>query len=86
MGCTQELLVSGAGTVTLGSISIPLWLIIIVLALTRLTLNIGLKKIGDMLMQITLIALPSVLTMQSEMVWDITRVQIRSSAWGVKPC
>jgi hypothetical protein len=63
--------VSGAGTVTLGSISIPLWVVLIALAVTRLTLNLTLKRIGDMYMQLTLNTLPSVLTAQLEMVWDI---------------
>ncbi len=62
---------SGAGTVTLGSISIPLWVVLIALAVTRLTLNLTLKRIGDMYMQLTLNTLPSVLTAQLEMVWDI---------------
>ena len=65
------MLVSSASTVTLGSLSIPLWLILTALAVTRLTLNLNLKKIGDMLMQMTLNTVSCLLTGTAEGVWDI---------------
>ena len=47
------MLVSSASTVTLGSYSILLRLILTALAVTRLIVNLDLKKIGEMLMKIT---------------------------------
>jgi hypothetical protein len=65
------MLVSSASTVTLGPLSIPLWILLVALAVTRLILNLDLKRIGDMLMKITLNTLPFLLIGSSEMVWDI---------------
>jgi hypothetical protein len=63
--------VSGASTVTLGSYSIPLWLILTALAVTRLIVNVDLKKIGEMLMQITLKLVRLLLIGTAEGVWEI---------------
>ena len=66
------MLVSSASTVTLGSLSMPLWLILAALALISLNRNLDkLKKIGDTLMKITLNTVLFSLTALSEMVWDI---------------
>jgi hypothetical protein len=64
------MLVSSASTVTLGSVSIPLWLILTALAVTRLIVNLNPKKIGDMLMKITLYT-AHLLIGSAEGVWDI---------------
>jgi hypothetical protein len=65
-----EMLVSSASTVTLGSMSIPLWLILILLAVASLIVNVNPKKIGDMLMKIRLYAV-HLLIDSAEGVWDI---------------
>jgi hypothetical protein len=65
------MLVSSASTMTLGSLSIPLWLIVLALAASRLILTIHPKKIGDMLMKITLKTVPYLLIGTTEGVWDI---------------
>jgi hypothetical protein len=66
-----EMLVSSASTVILGSLSMPLWLIVLLLALSRLIPTINSKKIGDMLMKITLNTVQFLLISSSEGVWDI---------------
>jgi hypothetical protein len=67
----SEMLVSGASTVTLGSLSIPLWILVAALAVTRLIVKLDIKRIGDMLMKMTLNTVPFLLIGSSEMVWDI---------------
>ena len=66
-----EMLVSSASTMTFGFLSIPLWLIVVTLAASRLILTLNPKKIGDMLMKITLKTPPYLLIGTSEGVWDI---------------
>ena len=57
---------------SLGPLSHHFWLILTVLAVTRLLLNLdNLKKKGDTLMKITLNTVRISLTSFAEMVWDI---------------
>jgi hypothetical protein len=81
------MLVSSASTVTLGSLSIPLWILVAALALTRPIVKLDLKKIGDMLMKITLNTVPFLLIASSEMVWDIGTkvVAATSTLWEAPP-
>lgn len=72
IGSQAEVLVSRLSLQPLGSLSQHLWLILSVLAVTRLSLNFDqLKKKGDTLMKITLNTVRISLTSFAEMVWDI---------------
>jgi hypothetical protein len=74
--------VSGGLAVALGSLSLPLWLIVAVLAVTRLTLDLNqTKNKGDMQVRLkTSKTLLFTLTGFAEMVWDIgTKVAAASA-------
>jgi len=74
--------VSGAAVVYLGPLSLPLWLIVAVLAVIRLSLNLNqTKNKGDMQMKFkTSKSVLFTLTGFAEMVWDIgTKVAAASS-------
>jgi hypothetical protein len=65
-------LVSGASQLRLGSVPFHLWFIFVVLALTRLALNLDkLKRNGRSLMKTMTNTLSFTLTGLAEMVWDI---------------